>query len=362
MLADQVDELVQGVFGGDALLDHLTAFVEGDLAFANTHIPIVGIGHFTRPVDDAAHDADLDAFEVLGAAADHGGGLLQVEERAATAGATDVLRLGDAHAGGLQYAECGAVEQFVAAAVHGCDEDAIAQTINEQSAHVGCTEELQALFAEAFIIAADDDGDIAVMLHQSEEQPALLGHAMRMPCVDEEHCRGVGLQLGDERIGEVGQGAIDQVEVGMQVAFLQILLGLKMRVSAGAMAFVSPRLEVVEDAKGAGNLKIGNAVAQIDEVAGLIGKVPFIQRNRVMIAECEERSRRDILPRTEVGHHAGHIAATYVQHFAGLSAAVFEGIYWDVVNGRDGPFAFAINLVAFYQGLRHRNLKFGVFG
>ena len=90
--------------------DDFLAAVEGYFALAHAHVAVVGVGHFAGAVDDAAHNADFDALEVVGALANHGGSLLQVEERAAAAGAANVFGLAHAGAGRLQDAEAQLVE------------------------------------------------------------------------------------------------------------------------------------------------------------------------------------------------------------------------------------------------------------
>ena len=94
--------MLHGVGLGNVFLDTLLAAIEGDFASAGTDVAIVGIGHFARAVDDAAHDADLQAHEVARGRFDAPDGVLQVVERAAAAGTGDVLGLGEFYAGSLK--------------------------------------------------------------------------------------------------------------------------------------------------------------------------------------------------------------------------------------------------------------------
>ncbi len=72
ILADEFDEFVDGVGGRYELLDHVLPAVERNAVFAHPHVAVIGVGHLAGAVHDAAHDADLHAFEVIGAFADGG--------------------------------------------------------------------------------------------------------------------------------------------------------------------------------------------------------------------------------------------------------------------------------------------------
>ena len=98
---DEFEEFVHGRFCRYVAFDNLLAAVEGDFPRAASDITVIGIGHLARAVDNAAHDPDFYALEVVGAASDSGGGLLKVEEGATTGGAGDVFGFGDASARGL---------------------------------------------------------------------------------------------------------------------------------------------------------------------------------------------------------------------------------------------------------------------
>ena len=103
---------------------------------ATAHIAVIGVGHFARAVDYAAHNANFDAFEVVGVAANQGGGFLQVEQGAPARWAGYVFGFGDAGARGLQDAE-GRAGKGVVVYLFGCVEpQAVAEAIHEQSSAV----------------------------------------------------------------------------------------------------------------------------------------------------------------------------------------------------------------------------------
>ena len=111
------------------------ADVEVHLAGRAADVAEIGVGHFAGAVDDAAHDGDFDALEVVGRLADFRRGGLQVEERAAAGGTGDVVGLEDAVADRLQdvegEADAGAGARLAA------DEDGVADAVAEQRADVG---------------------------------------------------------------------------------------------------------------------------------------------------------------------------------------------------------------------------------
>jgi hypothetical protein len=135
VFADEVNEAVNGLFLWDVEFDGGLADVEVDFARRTTHVAKVGIGHFSRAVDDAAHDGDFDALEVAGAGFDAGGDGLEVEEGAATGGAGHVVGLEGAAAGGLEDV----VGQLEGGA--GCrlaaDEDGVAYAVAQEGAKDG---------------------------------------------------------------------------------------------------------------------------------------------------------------------------------------------------------------------------------
>ena len=77
--------------GGDAFFYAFFADEEVDFVGRAAHVAEVGVGQLAEAVDDAAHDGDFDAAQVAGGGLDALGGLLEVEEGAATGGAGDEL-------------------------------------------------------------------------------------------------------------------------------------------------------------------------------------------------------------------------------------------------------------------------------
>ena len=110
---DQIDQPVDSLGGFDAFVNDFLAAVEGDFVWTDTDVAVVGIRHFAGTVDDAAHDSNFDAFEVLGALADPCGRFLQVKQRSSTAWTTDIFRLGDAQATCLKNAEGCAIREQI---------------------------------------------------------------------------------------------------------------------------------------------------------------------------------------------------------------------------------------------------------
>ena len=61
---NQVEQFVDGFGFGNVLFDALLAAVETDFSACRTYVAVVGVGHFARAVDDAAHDGNLQSFQV----------------------------------------------------------------------------------------------------------------------------------------------------------------------------------------------------------------------------------------------------------------------------------------------------------
>ena len=59
---DEVDEVLEGLLLRYILFDALLVFVEDYFAGSRAYIAVVGVVHFTRTIDDAAHDADFETF------------------------------------------------------------------------------------------------------------------------------------------------------------------------------------------------------------------------------------------------------------------------------------------------------------
>ena len=83
---NQCDEPFHSLFFGNVLQHTFLATIERDATATGTHIPIVGIGHLARSVDDTAHDAYLQSLIVGSGRLDAGYRCAEVIERAAATG------------------------------------------------------------------------------------------------------------------------------------------------------------------------------------------------------------------------------------------------------------------------------------
>ena len=136
---DEVEQMGHGLFFRYVFFYAFTSAVKTDTAAGGAYVAIVGIGHFARPVYDAAHDGDFQSRQVCGGGLYAGYGGLQVIKRTAAAGAADVFRAGCAYAGCLQNAEGGLVNHLVAdrAVRRGVKQhEAVSQSVNKERATV----------------------------------------------------------------------------------------------------------------------------------------------------------------------------------------------------------------------------------
>ena len=129
--AYQVNQFVNRAFCGDIAFDDVFALVERDFAGTTAHIAVIGVGHFARAVDYAAHNANFDAFEVVCVASNQGGGFLQIKQGAPARRAGYVFGFGDAGARGLQDAEGRAGEGVIVYLIGCIEPQAIAEAIDE---------------------------------------------------------------------------------------------------------------------------------------------------------------------------------------------------------------------------------------
>ena len=105
MFADEVYQSIDGFVFRDIETDWFLAHVEVDLVGSPTHVAEVGVSHFTGTINDAPHDRDFHAFEVLRPGLDPRGDRLQIEQRASATRAGDVIGLEGSAARGLQDVE-----------------------------------------------------------------------------------------------------------------------------------------------------------------------------------------------------------------------------------------------------------------
>lgn len=102
VFADQGDEPVERLLLRDVAFDDGAPLVEGDAPGSGAHVAVVGVGHLAGAVDDAAHDADFEIFQMRRARLDLRQRPLDVVERAAARGAGDVFGMREAYARRLQ--------------------------------------------------------------------------------------------------------------------------------------------------------------------------------------------------------------------------------------------------------------------
>ena len=102
MLSYEIHESLHRIPFGNIELHGLLPNIEVYLTGGSTDITEVGVGHFTRAIDDAPHDGDTHPFEVGSGSLDEGRCFLEVEERSTAGGAGDVIGLEDTDPGGLE--------------------------------------------------------------------------------------------------------------------------------------------------------------------------------------------------------------------------------------------------------------------
>ena len=108
-------------------------FIEADFSTTGTYIAIVGIGHFTRAVDDTAHDTDFQSLEVSRSRLDAGDGRFQVVQCTSATRTRDVFGFGSTDTSCLQDTEGGFVHFQVADLVAVViEQDTVAQTVDNQ--------------------------------------------------------------------------------------------------------------------------------------------------------------------------------------------------------------------------------------
>ena len=83
------------MIGRDIIFNTGLANIKVDFIRGASNISKVGISHFSRTIDYAAHDGDGDAFEVVGFGTDTLGDALEIKESASATGAGDKFGFGD---------------------------------------------------------------------------------------------------------------------------------------------------------------------------------------------------------------------------------------------------------------------------
>src|SRR5580692_10224414 len=98
---EQVDQLFHRDSAVDRPFYDILAFIECNLTWSAAYIAEIGVCHFPGAVDDATHDSDLHAFQVVGHAPDLFRRFLEIEQGPATGGTGNVFGLANAGAGRL---------------------------------------------------------------------------------------------------------------------------------------------------------------------------------------------------------------------------------------------------------------------
>ena len=75
---DELDQLLNSLIFGNVFFYAFFLFIEADFSTTGTYIAIVGIRHFAGTIDNTAHNADLQTFQVRGSCFDTGDGRLQI--------------------------------------------------------------------------------------------------------------------------------------------------------------------------------------------------------------------------------------------------------------------------------------------
>ena len=91
MFSNEIHQAIDRFSLQNVKLNRRFAHVEIDFTGRAADVPKIGVCHLAGPVDDAAHNSDLYALEMLGSCFDTGRDSLQIEERAATGRASNVV-------------------------------------------------------------------------------------------------------------------------------------------------------------------------------------------------------------------------------------------------------------------------------
>src|SRR3984957_10410347 len=110
---EQVDQLFHRDSAVDRPFDDILAFIECNLACSAAYITEIGVCHFSGAVDDATHDRDLYAFQMVRDRPNPCGRLLEVEESTTTAGTGDIFRSRDPGPRSLQDGKGSIVQKLM---------------------------------------------------------------------------------------------------------------------------------------------------------------------------------------------------------------------------------------------------------
>mmetsp|Transcript_18965 Transcript_18965/g.48520 ORF Transcript_18965/g.48520 Transcript_18965/m.48520 type:complete len:498 (+) Transcript_18965:325-1818(+) len=202
ILLDQLDKGVARLLVRDGTLHDRFADIEVDLARRAADVAEVGVGHLAGAVDDAAHDRDRDAGQVARALGDLRCHLLQVEERAAAAGARDELRLHRPHARALQQAERRRAQRREREGIRlrRLHEDAIAEAVAEEAADLRAHLEGKLVTVCLRRAVMMDDCGVNLLLRKEGEEAARCVQPRKRRRRVEQHEGVVNLvELGERR-------------------------------------------------------------------------------------------------------------------------------------------------------------------
>ena len=193
--------MVDSLLLGYVFLDTLLASVERHTVDAGSYISVVGIGHLSGSVDDAAHDANLEPLHVAGGLLDAGYGGAQVVEGAPAARAGDILGLADAQTRSLEYGKGGGgnVVGGDGALVH--EPESVGESVNHERAHVGSGGELEGSLVVGVVHLGEDYriGDSGS--HHLMHQCTLVAGGVGMVGHSHDDHLGMGLEAGDILVG-----------------------------------------------------------------------------------------------------------------------------------------------------------------
>lgn len=197
---------------GDTGFDDIAFSVERDFAAGGADIAVIGVGHFAGAVDDAAHDGDIEAFEVAGGVADlveHGG---EIELCASARRASDIFDLGFSEVHGLEDFVAGG--DFVDWVFGEADADGVADSFSEE----GC-DASGGFDAGVLTIAGFGDSEVEGVVH------AFFIEAHRHHAVGGDHDGDAAGFRGDIEVvvavgfadAEVFEGGFDKAAGGIAV-------------------------------------------------------------------------------------------------------------------------------------------------
>lgn len=102
MFFDELDKFIDGIDLRNIIFNTFFSYVKINLTWGAADVAEIGVCHFARAVNDATHDGDGDADEVICFGSDGLGGFFEVEEGAAAGWTSDEFCFGYTMLGGLE--------------------------------------------------------------------------------------------------------------------------------------------------------------------------------------------------------------------------------------------------------------------